>query len=217
MATAGYDRNNTMKNTMKQDIDISGIIHKESEFRDPQKGDMLLASPMLKEPYFKRSAVLIMDEGADGGHLGLTLNVGTPVTLQDIFPEWKAGKKVRVYSGGPVETDRLFMLHTLGDKFDGAMEIVPGIYVGANLEDVIKYIESTEYVEGQIRFFLGYSGWSKDQLAGEIEEGSWALNRNCDFQDALIGKGNDYWIREVKKMGEKYRSWCIIPQDPELN
>ena len=193
------------------------MIYKEPQNVTPRKGDILIADPLMKEPYFKRSVVLILDKDQNEGHLGLTLNVATPVTLQDLFPDWKDGKKVRVYSGGPVETDRLFMLHTLGDRFEGANEIAPGLYVGAELEDVIKFIEEEEDVEGKIRFFLGYSGWSKDQLTSEILNNSWALNSDINMEEALTGKGNSYWRREVERLGERYRSWLLIPQDPEFN
>ncbi|MDE5807367.1 MAG: YqgE/AlgH family protein, partial [Muribaculaceae bacterium] len=175
------------------------------------------AEPLLNQPYFKRSVVLLLEEDGDGGHIGLTLNVPTPVTLQDLFPDWEAGKKVRVYSGGPVEGDRLFMLHTLGDRFDGAQEIAKGLYVGADLNQVMEYIQEEENVEGKMRFFLGYSGWGKNQLATEIINHSWALAQPEDMAEALTGRGNEYWRREVERLGEEYRSWLVIPQNPEEN
>lgn len=202
---------------MDIDIDLESLIYKEPDNLTPRKGDILIAEPMLDQPYFKRSVVLLLEEDTDHGHVGLTLNVPTPVTLQDLFPQWKAGKKVKVYSGGPVEADRLFMLHTLGDRFDGAQEVAPGLYVGADLDQVMEYINSEENVEGKLRFFLGYSGWSKDQLTGEILGHSWALTKPEDMNDALTGQGNDYWRREVGRLGSKYRSWLLIPQNPEEN
>lgn len=198
-------------------IDIENMLHKDPENLSPSKGDILIADPMLKEPYFRRSVVLIMDKTEDGGHMGLVLNVATPVTLQDLFPDWKGGEKVRIFSGGPVETDRLFMLHSLGHVFSGATEIAQGLYVGGDLDEVIEYINSEDYTEGNIRFFLGYSGWSTNQLSAEILGNSWAVGKRGDMSDALIGQGNDYWMREVGKMGEKYRSWLIVPQNPEFN
>ncbi|MDE6339161.1 MAG: YqgE/AlgH family protein, partial [Muribaculaceae bacterium] len=144
-------------------------------------------------------------------------NKVTPVTLQDLFPDWYAGKDIPVYSGGPVDADRLFMLHSLGDRFEGSVEVAPGLYVGAKLDDVIDYIESHHYAEGDIRFFLGYSGWSKDQLTSEILKNTWALNPNVSNVDMLIGNENDYWRREVERLGEKYRSWLVVPTNPSFN
>ncbi|MDE6408651.1 MAG: YqgE/AlgH family protein, partial [Muribaculaceae bacterium] len=193
------------------------LIYKDAAEVNPKKGDLLIAEPLLDQPYFKRSVVLLLEEDENHGQVGLTLNVPTPVTLQDIFPDWTAGKKVRVYSGGPVECDRLFMLHTLGDHFDGAVEVAPGLYVGADLNQVMDYIQSEENLEGKLRFFLGYSGWAKDQLSAEILNHSWALTRPEDKGDALLGQGNDYWRRAVERLGRDYRSWLLVPQDPEEN
>lgn len=202
---------------MSKDIDIESLIYKDPTGTSPQKGDLLIAEPLLDQPYFKRSVVLLLEEDENKGQVGLTLNIPTPVTLQDLFPQWVAGKKVKIYSGGPVESDRLFMLHTLGDQFDGAVEVAPGLYVGADLNQVMDYIQQEEDLEGKLRFFLGYSGWAKDQLSAEILSHSWALTRPKDNGDALIGKGNEYWRREVERLGEDYRSWLLIPQNPEEN
>ncbi|MDE7412181.1 MAG: YqgE/AlgH family protein [Muribaculaceae bacterium] len=208
---------NSLRGNSLRDIDIESLIYKDPQGLNPQKGDLLIAEPLLDQPYFKRSVILLLEEDKDHGHVGLTLNVPTPVTLQDLFPQWQAGKRVRIYSGGPVESDRLFMLHTLGDHFEGASEVAPGLYVGANLDQVMDYINNEESIEGKLRFFLGYSGWSKDQLNVEIMNHSWALAHPERMRDALLGNGNDYWRREVEKLGKEFRSWLIIPQDPEEN
>lgn len=198
-------------------LDIESLIYKQPTNLAPGKGDLLIAEPLLNEPYFKRSVVLLLEEDAEQGHVGLTLNVPTPVTLSDIFPDWKDGKKVKVYCGGPVEADRLFMLHTLGDRFEGAMEVAEGLYVGANLDQVLEFIKEEDDVEGKIRFFLGYSGWGKDQLTTEILNHSWVVTRPGDMSEALTGKGDIYWRREVEKLGKDYRSWLVVPEEPMQN
>lgn len=200
------------------DINIESLLNKESENVEAKKGDILIASPLLDDLYFKRSAILILDMDANGGHIGLTLNIRTGITLQDLFPGWREASKIKIYSGGPVETDRLFMLHTLGDVFEDSKEIAPGLYVGANLDEVIEYINNeNNNLEGKIRFFLGYSGWAKDQLTTEILNQHWTVNTAPQMSDSLIGTGNEYWRREVSRLGEKYRSWLLVPSDPELN
>lgn len=198
-------------------MNIESLIHKDPSIVNPAKGDLLIAEPLLDEPYFKRSVVLLLDEDENKGHLGLTLNKITPVTLQDLFPDWDAGKNIPVYCGGPVEADRLFMLHSLGDLFPGAMEVSPGIFVGAPLDEIIDYINTDHYSESKIRFFLGYSGWTKDQLTSEILNNTWALNPNVTSQDMLLGSENSYWRREVERLGEKYRSWLLVPPNPSYN
>ena len=78
-------------------------------------------------------------------------------------------------------------------------------------------IQEEENIEGKMRFFLGYSGWGKNQLATEIINHSWALAQPEDMAEALTGRGNEYWRREVERLGEEYRSWLVIPQNPEEN
>ncbi len=198
-------------------MDLESIIYKDPTIVNPQKGDLLIAEPLLDEPYFKRSVILILDEDNNQGHIGLALNKITPVSLQDLFPDWKAGAEVPVYSGGPVEADRLFMLHTMGDRFEGSMEVSPGLYVGAKLDDIIDYINNNRYADGNIRFFLGYSGWSRGQLTSEILKNTWALNPNPGHTDVLTGAEDLYWRREVRRLGEKYRSWLLVPSNPAFN
>lgn len=198
-------------------MDLESIIYKAPTIVNPQKGDLLIAEPLLDEPYFKRSVILLLDEDNNQGHIGLALNKITPVSLQDLFPDWKAGAEVPVYSGGPVEADRLFMLHTMGDRFEGSMEVSPGLYVGAKLDDIIDYINNNRYADGNIRFFLGYSGWSRGQLTSEILKNTWALNPNPGHTDVLTGAEDLYWRREVRRLGEKYRSWLLVPSNPAFN
>ncbi len=198
-------------------MDLESIIYKDPTIVNPQKGDLLIAEPLLDEPYFKRSVILLLDEDNNQGHIGLALNKITPVSLQDLFPDWKAGAEVPVYSGGPVEADRLFMLHTMGDRFEGSMEVSPGLYVGAKLDDIIDYINNNRYADGNIRFFLGYSGWSRGQLTSEILKNTWALNPNPSHTDVLTGAEDLYWRREVRRLGEKYRSWLLVPSNPAFN
>lgn len=198
-------------------MDLESIIYKDPTIVNPQKGDLLIAEPLLDEPYFKRSVILLLDEDNNQGHIGLALNKITPVYLQDLFPDWKAGAEVPVYSGGPVEADRLFMLHTMGDRFEGSMEVSPGLYVGAKLDDIIDYINNNRYADGNIRFFLGYSGWSRGQLTSEILKNTWALNPNPGHTDVLTGAEDLYWRREVRRLGEKYRSWLLVPSNPAFN
>ena len=193
-------------------MDLESIIYKDPTIVNPQKGDLLIAEPLLDEPYFKRSVILLLDEDNNQGHIGLALNKITPVSLQDLFPDWKAGAEVPVYSGGPVEADRLFMLHTMGDRFEGSMEVSPGL-----TDDIIDYINNNRYADGNIRFFLGYSGWSRGQLTSEILKNTWALNPNPGHTDVLTGAEDLYWRREVRRLGEKYRSWLLVPSNPAFN
>lgn len=199
------------------EMDIESMIYRHPSDVKPEKGDLLIAEPLLQEKVFKRSVIMLLEEDSQKGHVGLVLNKPTSITLKDLFPEWEAGEFVKVYCGGPVESDRLFMMHSLGDIFEGAMEIAPDLYVGAKVEDMLAFVNENPDIEGKMRFFLGYSGWIAGQLSSEIKHHTWALNHHSDTRMLLRGKGNTYWRREVERLGEDYRSWLVVPSDPSFN
>lgn len=182
-----------------------------------EKGDLLLANPFLKQPDFYRSAVLILEKDAAGGFLGLTLNRPTRLLMQDLFDLPEEVMNVEVYGGGPVDNDRLFMLHRLGDRVDGSVEIANGIYVGGQLPDIAQAVTTGAAITGDMRFFLGYSGWAKGQLEEEIKDNFWALSREYDPSLLLTGSGSDYWREEVSRLGPDFRSWLVIPENPSDN
>ncbi|MDE5975875.1 MAG: YqgE/AlgH family protein [Muribaculaceae bacterium] len=198
-------------------MDFNNLIYKPSSGDQPGRGSLLIAEPLMKELHFQRSVILLLDSDNEGGHMGLALNKATSLTLRDLMPDWENGRDVPVYCGGPVDLQRLFMLHTLGATLPGSMEVSPGIYVGGDVEAIKDYVDSGGEIEGRLRFFLGYSGWHKDQLAGEIKRNSWAVNNFPDGSLLLSSEENDFWRREVENLGDNYRGWLMMPQEPWLN
>lgn len=194
------------------------LYHPENQIK-PYQGSLLIADPLMRGEAFARSVVLIIDIDKDFGHLGLVLNKSTDLEMSDLMPEWPIERKVPVFSGGPVDHSRLFMLHTLGDLFEGSTEIIPGIFVGGNIEQIMEYINEGGELEGKMRFFLGYSGWTKGQLQQEIENDVWVVadDSDCNPESLFKGSGNEFWRREVERLGKDYRGWLVVPQDPSLN
>lgn len=198
-------------------MDIKDLLFSDLPIATPHMGSLLISEPLMEDSYFSRSAILVLDEPQDGGHFGLILNKKTDMTLQDLMPEWEEGRRIPVFCGGPVDLQRMFLLHTLGETLGSNTEVLPGIYVGADLDKIIDYVEKGGKIDGKLRFFLGYCGWSPDQLAGEISQKTWAVNALPQSQNLLKGEGFDYWTREVKDLGEDYRGWLMVPADPSMN
>ena len=198
-------------------MDVNDFLFSTPPIATPHMGSLLISEPMMEDNYFSRSAILVLDEPEEGGHFGLILNKPTEMTLNDLMPEWEEGKRVPIFCGGPVDLQRMFLLHTLGEKLGSNIEVLPGIYVGADLDKIIDYIEEGGEVDGNLRFFLGYCGWSPGQLAGEIEGKTWAVNALPQCNNLLKGEGNSYWSREVKDLGEDFRGWLLVPTNPSLN
>lgn len=200
-------------------MELTDLLFNHTTPDDPQRGSLLIAEPFMKGDLFSRSVVMILDVDKDQGHLGLEMNKSLNVSLTDLIPDLKIDRKIPVFRGGPVDQSRLFMLHTLGHIFTGSSELIPGVYVGGRIEDVYDYLTDGGELEGKIRFFLGYSGWTAGQLRNEIDHQVWAVNNDGgdDIDRLFTGKGNSFWRREVGRLGKDYRSWLIVPRDPLLN
>lgn len=203
---------------MMKELDLESLLFGSGGQRtEIASGDVLIAEPFMEESIFKRSSILMLEADRARGYMGLVLNHQIPLSMRDLIPGWKFGELVPLFAGGPVDLDRLFMLHTLGDRFSGSRELFPGLYVGARIDDVVGYVEGGGEVDGCLRFFLGYSGWGTDQLENEVLHNTWAIGRHEDADVLLHGSGNEYWRRQVEHLGDDYRSWLTVPVDAALN
>ncbi|WP_299024989.1 YqgE/AlgH family protein [uncultured Sulfitobacter sp.] len=140
-------------------------------------GQLLIAMPGMGDPRFARS-VIFMCAHSDEGAMGLMLNKRAgDMTLREVFSRLdiagaKDAGRTPVHIGGPVETERGFVLH--GDKRRLAPDAlaIDGQYVLTATQDILKDIGNGK---GPLPFFfaLGYAGWSAGQLEGEIAQNGW--------------------------------------------
>ncbi len=79
--------------------------------------------------------------------------------------------------GGPVDIERLFVLHKRPDLISGGEQITNDLYLGGNMEQVIEAINNKGASSQDIQLFIGYCGWDAGELEAEIEEGSWVIER----------------------------------------
>lgn len=183
----------------------------------PYKGRLLVSSPALVCPPFSRSAVFLLESDSKGGHIGLILNKPMAIDMSVLLPGWAEGSNWPIYCGGPVDGERLFMLHTLGEIFEGSTEISPGIYIGGDLNDIGSYLEQGKGAEGLVRLFLGYSGWTPGQLEEEIREGAWFVKGAPTPGDIFAGDGAGYWRREMSAISPAHGSLSLMPEIQQLN
>lgn len=176
---------------------------------------LLLAEPFMDTPEFKRS-VILLTEHSQKGSMGFIINrkltVG-PAQAIDDFPDFDD----MLYYGGPVSSDQLFYLHSLGSLLEGSVEVMPGIYMGGNYETLKTLINSNQVTPSQIRFFAGYAGWSANQLSKEIKENSWILVPAQSSQVFSEDKKENLWKKILHNMGGKYSMVAEFPEDPTLN
>lgn len=181
---------------------------------EPQKGRVLISEPFLMDNYFKRSIVLITEHN-DEGTIGFVLNKPVDIPISEIVENFPK-VDVDLSLGGPVNTNTLHYIHTLGDIIPESIQVIGNIFWGGEFEVVERLLQSGNISNSQIKFFLGYSGWSPNQLDDELAENAWIVEA-LSAEEIMLPMNRNYWKRKLGKMGKKYKMWSNFPEDPELN
>lgn len=180
----------------------------------PVKGNVLLSEPFLNDPYFKRTVVLLCEHNHEGS-FGFVLNNYIDVELDQIMEEMPHFP-TRISIGGPVRNSNLYYIHSLGDEIKESVEIMPGIYMGGDFDHLKKMLIAGKLEKENVRFFVGYSGWSADQLQSEIEGNSWFVT-NVDKETVMNTDIEDLWKVIMKQQGRQGELIANLPEDPSLN
>ncbi len=176
------------------------------------KGKFLIASPKLADPNFARTVVLLVQHD-DNGALGVIVNRPLDVTVQQAC-EQVLGTGCEVggvlHHGGPCEA-MLMVVHT--DKPSGEAEVFPGLYFTTTKEHVEELFENPV---SEMKFFVGYAGWSPGQLESELETDSWLLTPAS--KDRLFSPPENLWNRLSTEANlSKWIDPNRIPEDPSVN
>jgi putative transcriptional regulator len=180
----------------------------------PKKGRILISEPFLPGNYFNRAIILLAAYGKKGS-VGFILNKKVEFQIQDYitgFDDFEAD----VYVGGPVSTDSIYFIHKRADLIPNSIPVVDDIHWGGDFEEMKRLVNLGIIHTGEIRFFLGYSGWDAGQLEREIKENSWLVD-DIDPGLLLSDLGSDAWVDFVKKVGNRYSMWVNFPENPSLN
>ena len=172
-------------------------------------GNVLLAEPFMLDPNFKRSAVLLCEhnsEGSVGFIMNKPLNMRVDELIED-FPEFDS----EVLFGGPVQTDTIHYIHNLGDLLEESIPVADGVYWGGDFEKLKFLISSSLVQPNNIRFFVGYSGWSEGQLMDEMDIGSWLV---APMYSNYLFKSipESLWQQVLENKGDIY---SVIAQMPD--
>ena len=194
---------------MKIDYDFFKIKGKLA----PQKGRIMISEPFLPGNFFSRSTVLLVEYSASGA-VGFILNKPFETKMNEILV-MPNGYAPELFVGGPVSGDNLFFIHTLGEHIEGSLHINGELYWGGDFE-ALKFSLVTGLAQpDQVKFFVGYSGWSPGQLDSEIAENSWLV---LDAEPELIMRSDkNFWFESLKNAGGHYETWKNFPEDPTLN
>lgn len=180
-----------------------------------QKGQLLIAEPsVLGDHYFART-VILLSEYNENGAVGFILNKPLEYSIGELITDLDSNQTV--FNGGPVEQDNLYFIHTVPDKIKNSIEISNGIFWGGDFEEIKLLLRGNEISKNEIRFFLGYSGWTKNQLDEEIENNSWIVENNLDNNAILSNTSIDFWKKKINAQGGDYILFSNAPEDPILN
>lgn len=184
--------------------------------KQPKAGSVLISDPFLNEDFFRRSVVLVCNHDEEEGSFGLVLNNYLNLDLHELessFPDIQA----RISVGGPVDTEHLFFIHTYGDTIEGSTPITNNLHFGGDFEKLKGLIDSDSDCRSKIRFFLGYSGWSKGQLKNELAENSWIVADNIAIQEILDTNNDELWKYCLEKQGKRFQTISKFPLNPNDN
>ena len=180
----------------------------------PGKGKILVSEPYLPDPNFERTIILLCEHN-DEGSFGFIMNKPSLAKLADVMQDLK-DIDAPVFIGGPVQQDTLHYIHRLSN-LEESIEVMDGIYWGGNFDQLVSLIETKQVAASDIKFFLGYSGWSVGQIEEELKTDSWIVSDKVNEELLFDIKAESMWQYALKRMGGRFSVYSNYPQDPRLN
>ncbi len=180
--------------------------------RESLRGQLLIASPALIDPNFRRAVVLVVAHDEDGA-VGLVLNRPTETEVADAVPELaelvESGAAVSI--GGPVQTEAVVVLAEWDDLEEAGAIVFDDIGLMGSEADSEHVAAATR----RVRVFAGYAGWGGGQLEAELEESSWVIEDAS--ADDVFGEEGDLWASVLRRKGGAFKLVATMPEDPSLN
>ena len=169
-------------------------------------GSLLVATPLLLDPHFFRTVVLLVQHD-DEGCVGIVLNRPTEHPVSDHLPDWAdvVPGAATVYYGGPVDPAVAIGLSL---SPSGMPTGVPGL-------SMIDLGSPPEGSEHPVRIYSGYSGWGADQLEEEIATGSWYVVQASP--DDPFDADEEQWRRVLRRQPGLLSVVSTFPDDPTMN
>lgn len=140
------------------------------------KNHFLIAMPHMADPNFAQTVTFLIEHNAEGA-MGLVINRPNGLTLADVLEQLRPEtlppaicQSLPIFSGGPVQTERGFVLHPAGEQFQATMEL--GELALSTSQDVLFAIADGHGPEKYV-IALGYAGWEAGQLEQELIGNTW--------------------------------------------
>jgi putative transcriptional regulator len=182
---------------------------------DSLRGMLLLAAPVLKDPNFDRTVVLIAEHTEDGA-MGIVLNRPSEARVAETIPEleWVADAGAEsVYVGGPVARTGVIVLAEWEDPAHAVVLVDDDVgFVPGDAEDSDELAAAVR----RARVYAGHAGWGPGQLEQELAEDAWIVEpprREDLFSDDPAG----LWSAVLRRKGREFALLSTMPPDPSLN
>ncbi len=182
---------------------------------DTLKGRLLVATPLLGDPNFERTVILLLEHGEEGA-LGLVLNRPSGLEVDDPLPEWArySLEPEVVFVGGPVSRNSVIALaRASGDLPSSAFEQVLG---PVGVLDLTRDPDELSTAIGAVRVFAGYAGWGSEQLEDEIGEGAWYVVA-AEPGDAFTDDPEHLWKAVLARQPGDLARVALVPDDLSVN
>ena len=184
-------------------------------------GRLLVATPLLGDPNFRRTVILIVEDEPEEGTLGVVLNRPTEVQVGLVLESWTdlvTGPTV-VFKGGPVSPNSALALALArGEDEPLGWRSLDGSAMMSRI-GLVDLEAPPELLAGGItslRVFAGYAGWGPGQLRAEIEEGAWYVVSG-EPTDAFLAEPERLWPEVLRRQGGEFAIVATYPDDPMLN
>jgi len=179
------------------------------------KGTLMIATPDIEAGIFFRSVVLVCEHNPNGS-FGLVLNKSLDLELPEeiINTNDLVNEKIGIRAGGPVQTNQMMLLHTSPSIPQQTLQICDGVYLGGDLQFLQETISDPN--GPSVHLCFGYGGWGAGQLEREFLDGGWFLYPAS--QELIFSVPPEkLWQTLLRKMGGKYATLSMIPEDLSWN
>ena len=142
--------------------------------------------PNLADPYFSQTVTFLCEHNEEGA-LGIIINRPLAMSMTEVLSQMRLTAldetlaQVPVYSGGPVQQERGFVLHNLPAKWESSMQVADELFLTTS-KDVLDAIARGEGPANSL-VALGYAGWAAGQLEQEMHDNAWL---NCPANAKII-------------------------------
>jgi putative transcriptional regulator len=181
-----------------------------------RKGQLLVATPSLREPTFARTVIALLEHDDENGSVGVVLNRPMSVAVAEAVASVAdlVTAPPMLFDGGPVAPTTAIALGRVapGSEPDGWTYVAPPL-VTVDLDHDPMLLATTVR---DLRVFVGYAGWSAGQLLGEVEEGAWYVVEGLPG-DPFVEDAATLWSAVLRRQGWPLSAVAVCPLDPTMN